>query len=144
MIFLYIVIAIAVLFIGLGLVSQKGEAPGLTDGRLAEPGSKPNTVCSEDGTQSERAVAPINGRLTAVADAIEETGGTITSRSDAYLSATYMSALFKFVDDVEVRQDGDVCQIRSGSRVGFSDNGVNRKRVETIRRVVQSKHGSIT
>ena len=144
MIFLYIVIAIAALFIGLGLVSQKGEAPGLHQGSLAEPGSKPNVVCSEPDTQSERAVAPIQGRLSDVADVIEETGGTITSRSDAYLSATYMSAVFKFVDDVEVRQDGDVCQIRSGSRVGYSDRGVNRKRVETIRRVVQSKRGSIT
>ena len=144
MTFLFIVIGIAIVFILLGLVSQKGEAPGLSHGRLAEPGSKPNTVCSEVDTQSERAVAPIQGKLSDVADAIEETGGTITSRSDDYLSATYMSRLFKFVDDVEVRQDGDVCQIRSGSRVGYSDNGVNRKRVETIRRVVQLKRRSIT
>ena len=139
MIFLYIVGAIFVLFIILGLVSQKGKAPGLRDGRLVEPGSKPNTVCSEVGTQSERAIDPIEGRFSDVADAIEATGGTITSRSDDYLSATYMSQLFKFVDDVEVRQDGDVCHIRSGSRVGYSDRGVNRKRVETIRRAVQSK-----
>ncbi len=126
------------MFIILGLISQKGEAPGLQDGRLAEPGSKPNTVCSEPGTQSERAVAPIAAKLSDVADAIEVTGGTITARSDEYLSATYMSRLFKFVDDVEVRQAGDVCHIRSGSRVGYSDRGVNRKRVETIRRAVQS------
>jgi len=138
MIFLYIIGAIFVLFVILGLISQKGEAPGLIEGRLAEPGSKPNTVCSETGTQSERAVAPIQGQLSDVANAIEATGGTITARSDDYLSATYMSRLFKFVDDVEVRQDGDVCQIRSGSRVGYSDRGVNRKRVETIRHAVQS------
>jgi len=49
-----------------------------------------------------------------------------------------MSNIFKFVDDVEIRRDGNVCQIRSGSRVGYSDFGVNRKRVETIRRAVQS------
>ena len=144
MTFLYVIGGLFIVFVLLGLISQKGEAPGLRHGRLAEPGSKPNTVCSEEDTQSERAVAPIKGQLSTVADAIEETGGTITSRSNDYLSATYMSRLFKFVDDVEVRQDGDLCQIRSGSRVGFSDNGVNRKRVETIRRVVQSKHGSIT
>jgi len=96
-------------------MSQKGEAPGLINGRLAEPDSKPNTVCSESNTQSERAVSPIEAKLAQVADAIEVTGGVITSRSDDYLSATYMSRIFKFVDDVEVRQDGDVCQIRSGS-----------------------------
>lgn len=144
MMVLYIIGAIFVLFILLGLVSQKGEAPGLQGGRLSEPGSKPNTVCSEAGTQPERAVTPITGRLSDVADAIEATGGTITSRSDDYLSATYMSQLFKFVDDVEVRQDGDLCHIRSGSRVGYSDRGVNRKRVETIRSALQSKRAPDT
>jgi len=138
MIFLYIVIAIIALFIFMGLLSQKGAAPGLINGRLAEPDTKPNVVCSEVDTQSERAVAPIKGTVKAVASAIEATGGTITARSDEYVSATYLSKIFKFVDDVEIRRDGDVCQIRSGSRVGYSDNGVNRKRVETIRRAVQS------
>ena len=135
----YVVGAFVLIFILLGIMSQKGEAPGLINGRLAEPDSKPNTVCSESNTQSERAVSPIEAKLAQVADAIEVTGGVITSRSDDYLSATYMSRIFKFVDDVEVRQDGDVCQIRSGSRVGFSDRGVNKKRVETIRRAVQTK-----
>jgi len=144
MIFVYIIGAIFILFVILGLVSQKGEAPGLVKGQLAEPGSKPNAVCSESGTQSERAIAPINGKLADVVSAIEATGGTITARSDSYLSATYMSRIFKFVDDVEVRQDGDLCQIRSASRVGYSDRGANRKRVEMIRRAVQSKTASNT
>ena len=144
MIGLYIIGGLLALFVLLGIISQKGEAPGLRDGRLKEPGSKPNTVCSEADTQSERAVDPIKAKLADVADAIEATGGTITSRSDEYLSATYMSKIFKFVDDVEVRQDGDICQIRSGSRVGYSDRGVNRKRVEMIRRVVQSNMPSAT
>lgn len=139
MIFVYIIGAIFLLFVFLGIVSQKGEAPGLKNGRLAEPSSKPNAVCSETNTQSERAVEPIKGKIEDILLAIEATGGTITSRSDTYLSATYMSRLFKFVDDVEVRQDGELCQIRSASRVGYSDRGVNRKRVETIRRIVQSQ-----
>ena len=144
MIFLYLVLAIIVLFILMGILSQKGSAPGLVNGRLAEPSSKPNVVCSEADTQSERAVIPIKGTVPAVAKAIEATGGTITARSDDYVSATYMSQIFKFVDDVEIRQDGDICQIRSGSRVGFSDRGVNRKRVETIRRAVQTNMASKT
>ncbi len=144
MIFVYIAGAFFILFVLLGLVSQKGEAPGLDNGCLVEPGSKPNVVCSEPNTQSERAIEPISGKLADVLHAIEATGGTITSRSDDYLSATYMSRLFKFVDDVEVRQDGEKCQIRSSSRVGYSDNGVNRKRVETIRRAVQSQTDSAT
>ena len=120
----------------MGIWSQKGAAPGLVNGRLAEPDTKPNVVCSEADTQSERKVAPIKGTVPALVKAIEATGGTITARSDEYVSATYMSKIFKFVDDVEIRRDGGVCQIRSGSRVGYSDRGVNRKRVETIRRAV--------
>jgi len=138
MIFLYFVAAIIALFIFLGIWSQKGSAPGLVNGLLAEPDTKPNAVCSEVDTQSERAVAPIKGSVSAVAKAIEATGGTITARSDDYVSATYMSKIFKFIDDVEIRRDGELCQIRSGSRVGYSDGGVNRKRVEIIRRAVQS------
>ena len=66
--------------------------------------------------------------------AITATGGTITSETDSYLSATYMSKIFKFVDDVEIRHDKDnIWHIRSASRVGYSDRGVNKKRVEAIR-----------
>ncbi len=126
------------LFVGLGIWSQKGEAAGLKDGKLSEPDHKPNNVCSETGVQPERAVAPLKASFNDVADAIEATGGTITARSDDYLSATYMSPIFKFVDDVEIRRDGDVTQIRSASRVGFSDRNVNRKRVEMIRTQLQS------
>lgn len=121
------------LFIFLGILSQKGEAPGLVDGRLKDPEAKPNVVSSEAGTQPERAVAPLKASLAEVAKAIEATGGTITARTESYLSATYMSKIFKFVDDVEIRVEGDICHIRSSSRVGYSDNGVNRKRVEMLR-----------
>lgn len=134
---LYLFAAIVGVFIFLGILSQKGEAPGLKDGRLTDPGSKPNSVSSEEGVQPERATAPLQASIADVARAIEATGGTITSRSDLYLTATYMSPIFKFVDDVEVRQDGSICHIRSGSRVGYSDRGVNRKRVETIRQALQ-------
>jgi len=138
MIFFYIVVAVIALFILMGILSQKGEAPGLVNGRLVEPGTKPNVVCSEADTQSERAIAPLKGHIRDVTRAIEATGGTITARSDDYVSATYLSKIFKFVDDVEIRPDGEVCQIRSASRVGYSDRGVNRKRVETIRRAIES------
>lgn len=125
---------IAFVFFILGLISQKGEAKGLVDGRLAEPGASPNVVSSEDDVQPERAVAPLKGSLPQIKAAIAATGGTITSDSDSYISATYMSKVFKFVDDVEIRRDSDTLwHIRSSSRVGYSDNGQNRKRVEAIR-----------
>ena len=133
--FVIIVIGLIIaLFFLLGLKSQKGKAKGLIAGHLAEPGTAPNSVSSEVDVQPEKKVAPLNGSLDKIKAAIAATGGVITSETDSYLSATYMSKLFKFVDDVEIRHEKeDIWHIRSASRVGYSDRGVNRKRVETIR-----------
>jgi len=133
--FVIIVIGLIIaLFFLLGLKSQKGKAKGLIAGHLAEPGTAPNSVSSEVDVQPEKKVAPLNGSLDKIKAAITATGGVITSETDSYLSATYMSKLFKFVDDVEIRHEKeDIWHIRSASRVGYSDRGVNRKRVETIR-----------
>jgi len=72
---------------------------------------------------------------------IFDMGGVITSESSDYISATFMSSLFKFVDDVELRPGaaGEV-HIRSASRVGYSDRGVNRKRVDAIRAKMSAKN----
>lgn len=107
---------------------------GIINGRLAPMVSKPNCVSSEADTPAKKSVAPFEGvTLAAVKAAIHATGGTIhTARAD-YLAATYTSKLMKFVDDVEVRMDGTTAHIRSASRLGYSDRGVNRQRVEAIR-----------
>lgn len=132
--FVFAILAICALFFLLGIKSQKGKAKGLVGGQLAEPGTAPNCVSSEIDVQPEKKIAPLNGSLSAIKNAITVTGGTITSETDSYLSATYMSKLFKFVDDVEIRHDKeDIWHIRSASRVGYSDRGMNRKRVESIR-----------
>jgi len=122
------------MFILLGILSQKGKAKGLQTGRLADLSSAPNAVSSELDTQPEKLIAPLDCTIDEAAEAIKATGGTITSRTDDYISATYMSRVFKFIDDVEVRAaTSKTCHIRSASRVGFSDRGVNRRRVEAIR-----------
>lgn len=133
-ILLILIILVSIMFFFLGLKSQKGSAPGLKEGRLAPCSSKPNCVCSEQGTQPEKEVLPFKASLSAVKEAIVATGGTITAETDDYVSATYMSKLYKFVDDVELRDSGDgLIHIRSASRVGYSDRGVNKKRVSAIR-----------
>lgn len=117
----------------LSLLSQRGKAKGLVDGRLAPLPSKPNCVSSELGTDDHKQVKPLPADKDRLKDAIARTGGTITSESDDYISATYTSGLMRFVDDVEFRRDGDIWQVRSASRVGQSDMGANRKRVKAIR-----------
>lgn len=129
-----LVAIVCVLFFLLGLKSQKGKARGLVDGQLAPCGSAPNCVSSEAETQPEKEVAPLKGSLKSAREAIMATGGTITAETRSYISATYMSKIFKFVDDVELRSGGKgFVHIRSASRVGYSDRGVNRKRVDAIR-----------
>ena len=116
------------------LLSQRGTPRGPNEGRLAPVGPKPNTVSSEEGVPEDARVAPLAGTLADAKAAILATGGTIVTETDDYLAATYATRLFRFVDDVEVRDaGGGVVHIRSGSRVGYSDMGANKKRVARIR-----------
>jgi uncharacterized protein (DUF1499 family) len=62
-------------------------------------------------------------------------GGKIMHEDDYYLWATFSTKIFRFVDDLELRMDENngVIHIRSGSRVGYSDMGANRRRIENFR-----------
>jgi len=138
-----LVVAFIVLFFVLGLVSRSGAAPGLADGRLAKCPARPNCVVSEYEADGEHYIEPLEIPEDATADplgrvgtALEAMGGTLGARSDGYLAATFSSRIFGFVDDMEVRVDpgSGVIHVRSASRVGYGDGGVNRKRVEALKR----------
>ncbi len=132
--FIGFVLLVCVLFFILGLKSQKGSAKGLVDGKLAPCPSAPNCASSEDGTQPEKQVAPLDGSMDDAKAAILALGSIITAESEDYVSATFSSSIFKFVDDVELRPTDDGrTHIRSASRVGYSDRGVNKRRVAAIR-----------
>ena len=61
----------------------------------------------------------------------------IVAESDHTLRAECTSAIFRFVDDVEfeLRPEQEIIAVRSASRVGYSDLGANRRRIESIRAV---------
>lgn len=63
----------------------------------------------------------------------------VIEQTDNYIHALSKSRIFKFVDDVEfyLPSDEPVIHTRSASRVGESDLGVNRRRVEQIRLALQ-------
>lgn len=54
---------------------------------------------------------------------------------ERYLWATFSTRIFRFIDDLELRLDEEngVMHVRSSSRVGYSDMGANRRRVEDLR-----------
>jgi len=60
--------------------------------------------------------------------------------NDTYIHAESKSRLFGFVDDVEflLQPKKNQIAIRSASRTGYSDLGVNRKRLEILRRKLQT------
>ena len=110
---------------------------------LAPCPDSPNCVSSQaPETDREHYIAPL--RFTGdAADAwqrlkvavLTEKRVTIVAEQADYLHAEMRSLLFRFVDDVEfsLAADAGLIQVRSASRVGHSDFGVNRKRVERIR-----------
>jgi uncharacterized protein (DUF1499 family) len=116
---------------------------GVTDGKLAAVPSSPNCVCSQaPSADAEHYVAPFP--LTgSPRDAIETLKTIVQSMErvqviqsdDRYLYAEFTTKLMGYVDDVEFYADGasGVIQVRSASRLGQSDLGLNRKRIEAIR-----------
>lgn len=109
--------------------------------RLAPCPKTPNCVSSK-APMDKHYVAPL--RYTGNKDeAYRKLVDLISSQQRAqvvaeeanYLRAEFKSALFGFVDDVEFifSEDQPVIDVRSASRVGYYDFGVNRRRVEHIR-----------
>jgi uncharacterized protein (DUF1499 family) len=67
-------------------------------------------------------------------------GAKIVKKEPGYLYAQFTTRLMKYVDDAEFWFDpaAGVIQVRSASRLGSSDLGVNRKRIEFIRQKLQN------
>lgn len=136
-----IALSIIIYFFVLGYISTTKDSPGLTDGQLSQCSTKPNCVCSESENDEAHSIEPlhvksINTSTIAQAEAtLKEMGAEIISKTDHYIAATFTSGVFRFVDDFEVRIDGanNVVHIRSASRVGRSDLGVNKKRAEAFK-----------
>ena len=114
---------------------------GVREGRLAPCKRSPNCVSSQaNPADLEHYIAPIHGSIRDAREAIKALPGTaiIEERSD-YLYAEFRTRLLRYVDDVEFFFDGTVLHVRSCSRLGRRDFGVNRKRVEALRRLIEAR-----
>jgi uncharacterized protein (DUF1499 family) len=138
----------------LGLL--KGTPPadlGVHDGKLKPPSKTPNSVSSQallypDHPQRDYAdIAPfaVTGQLDVAMDRIariveDMEGAKIVAREPGYLYVQFTTRLMKYVDDAEFWFDpvARVIHVRSASRLGSSDLGVNRKRIEFIRQQLQN------
>jgi uncharacterized protein (DUF1499 family) len=114
---------------------------GVTNGILSPCPSSPNCVSSQS-PDKEHYVAPLRyeGTLTEARETLFSViksmdRARIVTDKGSYIHAEFTSALFRFVDDVEFYFDdaNKTIHLRSASRVGYSDFGANRKRIENIR-----------
>ena len=134
----------------MSLFSFSGTRPanlGVKDGRLAPCPSTPNCV-SSDATDSAHAIAafqlvalPADG-WRALRTALESLPRTkIITATDDYIYAECSSAVFGFVDDLELhlRPSQNAIAVRSAARLGHGDFGVNRKRVENLRTLLMQR-----
>jgi len=110
--------------------------------------SSPNCVSSQ-ATDADHAIAPFKivgnseEAWTALKKAlISQSRTVITDETGDTLHAQATSLVFRFVDDIDAILDTDarLIHIRSASRTGYGDFGVNRKRVEMLRSQLQQAH----
>lgn len=152
-------IALAAIVLAVGQLGfLQGAAPaqlGVQQGRLAAPSPTPNSVSSQadlypDHPQAAYAVvepftppAGETGRaaLQRLAGLLAQQPGTrLTTQTDGYVRAEATTRWLRFVDDVELWLDPatDLVHVRSASRLGRKDFGVNRARVDHLRGAFQS------
>ena len=114
---------------------------GMSSDRLSPCPESPNCVSSlsEDKSHHVEALTynttleEAREKLISVINSMERS--EIVTAETNYIHATYKSSLFRFVDDVEFSFDDQekIIDVRSASRTGYSDLGVNRRRIEEIR-----------
>lgn len=138
---LLIVLAPVIAFALLSATARRPDNLGVVDGRLADCPPSPNCVSTQATAESHRAgPIPFTGSAAEAAKRLRgvlsrQPRSAIIADRDGYIHAEATSRLFRYVDDVECFIDADkqVIHFRSASRVGHSDLGVNRQRMEAIR-----------
>lgn len=144
------IVALLVLVAGqIGLL--RGKAPtdlGVKEGKLKRPSRTPNSVTSQADLWPDHpqkaysAIAPFktsvdgSAEMKKIADALQAMPRTtIIQQEPGYIYAQSTTAALKFTDDIEFALDANkgIIDVRSASRLGRKDFGVNRARVEAVR-----------
>lgn len=125
----------------LGCSAAKPQNLGILNGRLASCPRSPNCVSTQ--AEGGRHVEPLRystsldeARRKLVEILQSMPGAKVVTEAPEYLHAEFTSRTFRFVDDVEAYLDDStkLVHLRSASRLGYSDLGANRRRIEKIRK----------
>jgi len=128
-------------FVYLSMTTRAPDTLAESTGRLAPCPKTPNCVSSLATSERHRVEAlVVAGDAAAAFERAAEIvatmpGARVVTVDQGYIRAEFSSRIFRFVDDLELVYDHSVpgFQVRSASRVGRSDLGANRKRVEALR-----------
>lgn len=137
----FLIICFIIMLFGICCSGRRPGTIGISNGTLAPCPESPNCV-SSFASDPEHAVAPLDykdskkeafARLRKVLSEMKRT--VIITEKEDYIHAEVTSFFFRFVDDIEFYfpASENVIHVRSASRIGHSDLGVNRRRVEEIR-----------
>jgi uncharacterized protein (DUF1499 family) len=151
-------LAVAIAFLALVIAGQAGflksKAPddlGVKDGKLKPPSRTTNSVTSQADLWPDHpqlaysAIAPFiatgdgSAEMKKIAAALNAMQRTIIIKQEPnYIYAQSTTALLKFTDDVEFALNArkGIIDVRSSSRLGQKDFGVNRARIESIRAAI--------
>lgn len=139
----------AVAMFWIGCSAPRPEGLGANAGRLSQCPGSPNCVSSQaDPADSEHYTPPLkfDGDALAAferakAAVLSLPGATLFEARDDYASFEITTRVMRFVDDLELVLDApaSTIHVRSASRLGHSDLGVNRKRVEALRAAFEAR-----
>lgn len=119
----------------------KPQGLGVENGRLSKCPDSPNCVCSQDDRKSHH-IEPLKyeGDGDAAFARLAEILGSwprtkIITQTDNYMHVEFTTPVLRFVDDGEflLTKDHQEIQVRSASRVGYSDMGKNLERMNKLR-----------
>ncbi len=95
--------------------------------------------CRVDHLRYDGSLPEAREQVLSVLRSMERT--TLVAEESRDIQAQFRSAIFRFLDDVKLYfpDDAKVIHVRSASRTGYYDFGVNRSRVERIRTLMAGK-----
>jgi uncharacterized protein (DUF1499 family) len=128
------------IIIGLGTFSYKGNKSNemefkstLRGNELGICGEKPNCVSSFQASSDEHYIPPLSialNDLTKIESFFKDCNIKISTATYKHIECA--SSMFKFIDDIEILYIDSTLHYKSSSRVGHSDLGVNRKRINSL------------
>lgn len=136
-------ILILTLLLLVGCASTQKKETGIMAGEFYPCPTSPNCVSSMASKENSHYIEPIvynnitrdlaKAKLLTILEKLKNT--TVIEYNDEYIHAEVRSSFFKFIDDMEFYfpKDKNIIHVRSLARSGYSDFGVNRKRMEKIR-----------